>query len=198
MHFLNERSARASATSRHASALKARASAAEDAGMDLSQIGTDGCLHDHRGGRRHRFMESADINAAFREMFRPLRANIRRGMTIECQVYAFELDACVPGQLLGGCWIPSAALGFAAVQVLADPGRRRTLFARLLAEQRAEALFAYVSEVATASKPAMLYVELVSADGCYAAEHPLRPGRGWYVRDLVQAPAYRLGPNALA
>lgn len=161
--------------------------------MDLSHFGIDGNFHDHRGGRRHRFMESADINAAFRELFRPLRANIRRGMTIDGQLYAFEMDSCVPGQLLGGSWIPPSTRGIHSPEALADPTRRSTVFARLLAEKRSAALFAYVAErPANGPHPGLLYVELASADGRFAAEHPLRPGRGWHVRDLVQAPPRRL------
>jgi hypothetical protein len=161
-------------------------------GMDHSHFNANACLQDHRGPRRHRFMESADINAAFRELFRPLRANIRRGMTIDGQFYAFEMDACVPGQLLGGSWIPPSTRGIEDPALLADPALRRAVFTRLLAEERNEALFAYVSERSAYVKPPMLYVEVASADGCYAAEHLLRPGRGWHVRDLVQVPARRV------
>ena len=160
--------------------------------MDFSHFNANGCLHDHRGQRKHRFMESADINAAFRELFRPLRANIRRGMTIDGQFYGFEMDACVPGQLLGGSWIPPSMLGVDAQPLLADPARRRAVFKRLLEQDRDEALFAYVNERKPGGQPALLYVEMVSADGCFAAEHLLRPGRGWHVRDLVQAPARRV------
>jgi hypothetical protein len=166
--------------------------------MDFSHLGTDGCLRDHRGGRHHRFMESADINAAFRDLFRPLRANIRRGMTVSAQLYAFELDACIPGQLLGGSWIPPASRGCTQPRALSDTRRRRSVFARLLSEERPEALFAYIDELPAGARPAMLYVELASADGCYAAEHLLRPGRGWHVRELLQGPARRVGTIAAA
>jgi hypothetical protein len=114
-------------------------------------------------------------------------------MTIEGQIYAFEVDACVPGQLLAGSWIPPTSRGIAQPRDLAEPAHRRTVFAQLLSEDRSESLFAYVTERHNAgTRPALLYVELLSADGCYAAEHPLRPGRGWHMRDLVQAPARRL------
>ena len=47
---------------------------------------------DARHGRRHRFMESTDINAAFRALFVPLRMQIRRGMTNKGEVYGIEMD----------------------------------------------------------------------------------------------------------
>ena len=50
-------------------------------------------------------MESADINAAFRGIFQPLRNNIRRGMAIDGQFYGLEMDACIPGELLGSAWL---------------------------------------------------------------------------------------------
>jgi len=161
-------------------------------GMDIPLFSASAGLLDHRGLRRHRFMESADINAACRELFRPLRSNIRRGMTIDGQLYAFEVDACVPGQLLSGHWIPPATRGIDDPGLLADPARRQAVFKRLLAEDRAEALFAYVTERNAGLRPAMLYMELASADGSFAAEHLLRPGRGWHVRDLLQGPVRRV------
>jgi hypothetical protein len=164
----------------------------KNGGMDPSCFSTDGQLQDHRGQRRHRFMESSDINAAFRELFQPLRANIRRGLTIAGEFYGFEMDGCIPGQLLGGSWIPAVSRGIDDAAVLADPARRRAVFAQLLQEDRNEALYAFVTECKARATPATLYVEVVSADGCYAAEHLLRPGRGWHVRDLVQAPARRV------
>lgn len=138
-------------------------------------------------------MESADINAAFRELFRPLRANIRRGMTIDSQLYAFEMDSCVPGQLLGGSWLAPGLHRVDGPAALDEPARRRALLARLLADERSTALIAYVTErPPSGTRPGVLYVELASVDGRFAAEHPLRPGRGWHVRDLLQAPARRL------
>ena len=49
--------------------------------MGHSRFDFQAPLRDHRGRRQHRFMESADINAAFRELFAPMRTNIRRGLT---------------------------------------------------------------------------------------------------------------------
>lgn len=151
------------------------------------------------GSRPHRFMESADINAAFRELFEPLRTAIRRGLSNDGQVYGIEMDACVPGELLGTDWIPQATQGGGdAAAAMADPARRRAVFDRLLGEDRPEALFAYICERAPAGRPLHLYVEIVSADGCYAAEYPIVPGEGWHRRDLVKAPHRRLDPLALA
>lgn len=154
--------------------------------------------YDRRGGRLHRFMESSDINAAFRELFGPLRRNVRQGMTIDGQVYALEMDSCIPGQLLGTDWLPTAACGVASPAELADPAPRRALFDRLLAERRPESLFAYVCERRGAPGPALIYVELVSADGTYAAEFPLWPGRGWRKRDLMKARHRRIDAVARA
>lgn len=145
----------------------------------------------HRGARLHRFMESSDVNAAFRALFRPLRANVRHGMTIAGQIYALEMDECIPGQLLGTEWIPPSVHGIDDPELLADPARRQALFDRLLAARRPEALFAYVCEREGAPGPSLLYVELVSADGCYVAEYPLWPARGFRRRDLMKAPHRR-------
>lgn len=153
---------------------------------------------DHRGGRRHRFMESADINAAFRELFRPLRRGIRRGLRNDGNLYALEMDACIPGELLGTDWIPPEDLGLADAAVLADPRQRRAVFAGLLAQARPEALFAWVCERAEPDRPRFLHLEIVSSDGCWAADYPIRPGRGWHARELVFAPHRRSDGTALA
>lgn len=151
----------------------------------------------HRGVRRHRFMESADINAAFLAVFAPLRSNIRRGRSIGGQIFAIEMDACIPGELLGTSWIPAATYGIADPEVLADEARRQALFARLLAERRAEALFAYICERIPAAGEPLLYVEIVSADGRYAAEHPIVEGGGWHLRELHRGAHRRLGPSGM-
>ena len=148
--------------------------------------------------RRHRFMESADINAAFRTLFRPLRANIRRGLTNDGQLYALEMDGCVPGELLGTAWIPHRSRGIVDPTLLADTKQRRALFDELLAEPRAEALFAYVHERISAAGEPQLYVEIVSADGCFAAAHPIHKGTGWHSRELSRAEHRRIDPRALA
>lgn len=145
-----------------------------------------------QGGRQHRFMESADINAAFRELFIPLRANVRRGLSNEGQVYALEMDSHVPGELLGTEWIPTAARGIDDTAELTDPSVRRDLFDRLLRETRPEALFAYIAERGPAHGPSTLYLEIVSADASFAAEYPICAGEGWHVRDLLKAQHRRL------
>lgn len=150
-----------------------------------------------RGGRLHRFMESADINAAFRELFAALRTNIRRGLSSDGQVYAVEMDGCIPGQLLATAWIPPSPDGVCEPVELADPKRRRQTFEQLLAESRPEALFAYVCEQPGESKgSSQLYLEIVSVDGTYAAEFPIKQGQGWARRELVQAGHRRLTSTA--
>lgn len=145
-------------------------------------------LDDHRGRRRHRFMESADINTAFRELFEPLRANIRRGKSNHGQVYAVEMDGCIPGELLATDWIPPASRGITHARLLAEPQRRHALFDQLHAEARPEQMFAYVSEHrAGRGGPAHLYLEIVSEDACYAARYPIEAGRGWHKRELRAA-----------
>ena len=136
-------------------------------------------------------MESADINAAFEALFEPLRTNIRRGLRTDGQLYGIEMDSCIPGQLLGTCWIPPAARGMTDPANLADAGRRRALYARLFDEPRAEALFAYVCEPPADAAP-VLYLEIASRDVRYAAEHAIRTGRGWHRRELLKAPHRRL------
>lgn len=149
-------------------------------------------------GRLHRYMESADINAAFRALFTPLRTAIRRGMSNPGQIYGVEMDPCVPGELLGTDWIPAGSHGADSPSALADPLRRHATFGRLLGERRAEALFAYVCErTATRGAAAHVYLEIVSADGCFAAEYPIVAGSGWARRDLRYVEHRRLDPVAL-
>ncbi|MCY7314879.1 MAG: hypothetical protein LH480_04475 [Rubrivivax sp.] len=155
---------------------------------------------DHRGARQHRFMESADINAAFRALFGPLRANIRRGMSIEGQVFALEMDPCIPGEMLGTEWIPPATRGIDNPALLADAGRRRAFMQRLLAEPRPESLLAYLCERGSARPGGgtHLYVEINAVDGCYAARFPIAPGRGWHRRELGRVLHQRIGPLLIA
>lgn len=166
--------------------------------MKTSELVRDLLRNDYRGGRQHRYMESADINAAFREFFTPLRAYVRRGMQTDGQVYAVEMDTCIPGVLLATDWLPLSARGIEDAASITDPGRRRALFERLLAEKRADTLFAYVGERLDGNGAPVLYLEIVSADATYAAEYPIRPGHGWHRRDLIDAPHRRLDPVALA
>lgn len=144
-------------------------------------------LDDHRNGRAHRFMESADFNAAFREVFKPLRSNIRHGMSSTGQVYALEMDVCIPGVMLASEWIPMASYGIDEVSLSFDPAQRRRLYRQLLALPRSEALIAYVCECSAADGQ-MLLVEIASVDGCHRAEFPIVPDRGWYQRDLLSMP----------
>lgn len=143
--------------------------------------------------RQHRFMESSDINTSFRILFGALRTNVRRGMQCDGQAYGLEMDACIPGELLATTWLAPVNRGVSLAALLDDTVFRRAFFERLLGERRPETLFAYVCE-----RAAVLYVELIGADGVHAAEYPIRRGRGWHRRDLVSAPHRRLGPLALA
>ena len=144
------------------------------------------------GGRRHRFMESADINAAFDALFEPLRTNIRRGLRTDGQLYGIEMDSCIPGQLLGTCWIPPASRGVADPGMLADAKCRHALYARLFEEPRVEALFAYVCEAPVSAGTPVLYVEIASRDARHAAEHAIQSGRGWHRRELLKGSHRRL------
>jgi len=155
-------------------------------------------MDDHRGRRRHRFMESADINSAFRELFEPLRTNIRRGNSNHGQVYAIEMDACIPGELLATDWIPPASRGITEPRALADARRRRALFEQLYAEGRPEQMFAWVSERRGGrAGPAHLYLEIVSEDACYGARYAIGPGQGWHQRELCGAEHQRVDRVAL-
>jgi hypothetical protein len=164
--------------------------------MDIRNSTAGESAGNRREARQHRFMESADINAAFSALFAALRTNIRRGMSTDGQLYAMEMDGCIPGGLLATTWIPLSTHGIEDPAHLADPPRRRALFSRLCAEQRPEALFAYVCEQ-VASGSSMLYLEVVSADATYAAEYPIGAGSGWHRRDLRKVPHRRL-PSAQA
>lgn len=137
-------------------------------------------------------MESSDINAAFRELFAPMRTNIRRGLTSSGQVYALEMDECVPGELLATTWLPPSLFGVDDATALTDATRRRVLLDRLLAAPRMESMLAFVCERQDAAGSSRLYVEVVAADGRYAAEYPIRAGSGWHRRELVRVPHRRL------
>ena len=133
-------------------------------------------------------MESADINAAFRELFVPLRTSIRRGMSNQGQIYGIEMDSCIPGEVLGTEWIPPVARGMDDPAMLADPYRRAAMFDRLLAVRGADPLYAYVCELPQGKHLPVLYLEMASIDGRYAAGYPICAGKGWYRRDVIQMP----------
>jgi len=162
--------------------------------MDFLQQAFAAPYDAYRGRRQHRYMESADINAAFRELFLPLRASIRRGLTNEGQLYGMELDDCIPGELLGTVWIPPVTRGVEDPVLLVDPARRQAVYRRLLAERRPEALFAYVCERSVYGGGQELYVEVVSADARHAVAYPVRDGAGWHRRELLHATHRRLAP----
>lgn len=184
-------------TSRRAAfAAQAVACPAETGTMHIRNTAPGGSSGNRREARQHRFMESADINAAFSALFAALRTNIRRGMSTDGQLYAMEMDGCIPGGLLATTWIPLSTHGIEDAAHLADPPRRRALFSRLCTEQRPEALFAYVCEQG-ANGSSVLYLEVVSADATYAAEYPIGAGLGWHRRDLGKVPHRRL-PSAKA
>lgn len=171
---------------------------ADKHGMDSPDFAFALNLDDHRGRRRHRFMESADINSVFRELFEPLRANIRGGKSNHGQVYAVEMDTCIPGELLATDWIPPASRGITQARELADNQRRHALFDQLYAEGRPEQMFAYVSERrATRHTPAHLYLEIVSEDACFAARYPIEAGTGWHKRELLAAAHSRVDRVAM-
>jgi hypothetical protein len=164
---------------------------AEDGAMERSSL--DSLLAPVRRGTARRFMESSDINAAFGLLYESLRAGIRRGLTNEGQLYALEMDACVPGEMLGAQWIPPVTRGVCDARALAQPARRRAVLARLLAERRAESLVAYVCEQPSGPCGATaLLLEITSPDGIFAAEFPITRGRGWYRRDLLPRPHRRV------
>lgn len=159
--------------------------------MDASDPFSRVFLGEPRCNRRLRFMESADINAAFRAVFGALRTAVRRGMSVKGELYAIEMDACLPGELLGTDWLPVASRGLGDPAALADVSRRQALYRHLFAEERPEALFAYVCE-RPVDGGSLLYVEIVSRDGCHAAEYPIEPGSGWHVRELLRTPHRRV------
>lgn len=167
---------------------------------------------DHRGARAHRFMESADIGCAFRETFVALRANLRRGLRTTGQLYALEMDPCIPGELLDTHWLPPADHGLPAdaadflpgdgFGTCADrPGHQRERHAtlqRLLQRPGAAPLLVWVGERADRGGLPVVRVEVASADGLFAAEHLVCPGRSVRQRDLLRAPHRRWASDALA
>lgn len=183
---------------------------ADVADMHLPSLHPNQLPEDHRGGRAHRFMESADIGCAFRETFIALRANVRRGLHTSGQLYALEMDSCIPGELLDTTWLPPAAHGLPASldsdtlaeqanAALAAPApeqpvraeARHALLRRLLAGPRAPMLLVWAGERIAADGHPVLRVEVASADGLYATEHLVCPGRGWRRLDLLRVPHRR-------
>ena len=181
------------------------APAAEVAGMHLPCLQPNQLPQDHRGGRAHRFMESADIGCAFRETFIALRANVRRGLHTSGQLYALEMDSCIPGELLDTLWLPAAAHGLPPGLAGDDPadlaaaafgapapeqplhaGARHALLRQLLAQPHPPMLLVWAGERIAADGHPVLRVEVASADGLYAAEHLVCPGRGWRRLDLLR------------
>ena len=137
-------------------------------------------------------MESADIAAAFRESFGPLRWHIRHGYNIDCQFFGIEMDAGIPGLLLGTTWISPAAHGVDKLALLAHALQRRNFLYRLLSQQRPETLFACLGERQKSRRIRLLTMEVASADGLYAADYPIQTGSAQYPRDLIPAMHSRL------
>jgi hypothetical protein len=175
-----------------------RAREAEDEPMDRTrrlERAVD-AIPQARAARCHRFMESADINAAFRLMFGTLRDNVRRGMRFDGETYGIQMHPTLPGHLLNAVWVSPAGAG-GSVR-LDDTRRRRALYDRLLDEAHPYTLYAYLCERPSASaNPAVLYLEVVGEDAAYAAEFALRPGQAWHRRELLRARHRRLDLRAL-
>ena len=195
--------------------------------MHLSCLQTHHLPEDHRGARTHRFMESADIGSAFRETFVALRANLRRGLQTTGQFYALEMDGCLPGELVDTRWLPAAAYGVAGEHTgaaVADPNnsgnpdspdhpdhpdhppvvdrpgaarQRQAVLRQLLARSGAPPLLVWVGELVAADGHLVVRVEIASADGLFATEHRVGPGRGWRRRELQRVPHRRCASDAL-
>ena len=195
--------------------------------MHLSCLQAHQLPEDHRGARTHRFMESADIGSAFRETFVALRANLRRGLHTTGQFYALEMDGCIPGELVDTRWLPAAAYGVAGEHTgaaVAGPGspdspdhpgkpdhpdsppvadrpgaarQRQAVLRQLLARSGAPPLLVWVGELVAADGHRVVRVEIASADGLFATEHRVCPGRGWRRRELQRVPHRRCASDAL-
>lgn len=184
--------------------------------MHLSCLQAHYLPEDHRGARTHRFMESADIGSAFRETFVALRANLRHGLQTTGQFYALDMDGCIPGELVDTRWLPAAAYGVAGEHTgAADPTKptnptnpdspdsppaadrpgaarqRQAVLRQLLGCPGAPALLVWVGELVAADGHPVLRVEIASADGMFATEHRVCPGRGWRRRELQRVPHSR-------
>lgn len=181
--------------------------------MDLPCLDPTHLPDDHRGARAHRFMESADIGCAFRETFIALRANLRRGLRTSGQVYALELDPCIAGELLDTHWLPPADHGLPADEADLRPDGswadrpehereqqrvRHAVLQRLLQRPGAAPLLVWVGERADSNGHPVVRVEVASADGLFAAEHLVCPGRSRRQRDLLRVPHQRCASDALA
>lgn len=177
--------------------------------MHLPCLDTAHLPDDHRGARTHRFMESADIGCAFRETFVALRANLRRGLRTSGQLYALEMDPCIPGELLDTTWLPPVAHGLPVDEADFLPEgscadrpelqrERHAVLQRLLRRSGAAPLLVWVGERAGRDGHPVVRVEVAAADGLYAAEHLVCPGRGFRQRDLLRVPHRRCASDALA
>ncbi len=202
-------------------ALQVGCAKAEEADMHRPCLQVHHLPEDHRGGRNHRFMESADIGSAFRETFVALRTNLRRGLQTPGQFYALTMDACIPGDLVDTTWLPAAAYGLPCeydVAAGADPDhpdhpghpdhppaadrpavarQRHALLRRWLARPGAPPLLVWVGELVAADGQRVVRVEVASADGLFATEHRVGPGRGWRRRELLRVPHRRCTGDAL-
>lgn len=164
---------------------------------------------DHRGARVHRFMESADVGCAFRETFVALRANLRRGLRTSGQVYALEMDPCIPGELLDTTWLPPSAHGLpvdaadhlpegTAVELPEHQRERHAVLQQLLQRAGAAPLLVWVGERTDRGGMPVVRVEVASADGLFWAEHLVCPGRSQRQRELLRSPHRRCASDALA
>lgn len=151
-------------------------------------------LQDHRGHRRHRFMESSDINAAFDLLYRGMRRQVQRGLHVRGQLFALEADTQIPGQLTGSVRLLPGDLDSGSAEDWADATRRPRLFEQLLDSAQPAALYAYAVEQRSPHDVPVVWVELAEADGCHVASFPLCTGRGWAERDLLEGPHQRLLP----
>lgn len=154
-------------------------------------------LQDHRGHRRHRFMESSDINAAFDLLYRGMRRQVQRGLHVRGQLFALEADTEIPGQVTGSVRLLPGDLDGGSAEDWAEATRRPHLFEQLLDSPQPAALYAYAVEQRSPHDVPVVWVELAEADGCHVASYPLCAGRGWAERDLLEGPHQRLTPVTL-
>lgn len=75
--------------------------------------------------------------------------------------------------------------------------QRQAVLRQLLARSGAPPLLVWVGELVAADGHLVVRVEIASADGLFATEHRVCPGRGWRRRELQRVPHRRCASEAL-
>ena len=104
----------------------------------------------------------------------------------------------LPARRLTNADLAADALAPPMPEALSDTAARRALLRRLIELPGAPMLLVWAGERVGADGHPVLRVEVASADGLYATEHLVCPGRSARQRDLLRSPHRRWASDALA